>query len=116
MADDKILDKTIDLSKSCLDADGKKQLITMIKKYKKAFSLHDEIGECPNIKIDIDVDDDSPFFVRPFLSEKDKPIMDKQMNQLVTLGILSKHNTSHTSPVMLITWKVTNDKWPVVDF
>ena len=66
--------------------------------------------------MDIDVDDDSPFFVRPFLSKKDKPIMDKQMNQLVALGILSKHNTSHTSPVMLITWKVTNDKWPVVDF
>ena len=117
MTDDEILDKTIDLSKSCLDADGKKQLMTMIKKYKKAFSLCDEIGECPNIKMDIDVDDDSPFFVRPFfLSEKDKPIMDKQMNQLVTLGILSKHNTSHTSPVMLITRKVTSDKWPVVDF
>ena len=117
MTDNKILDKTIDLSKSCLDADGKKQLMTMIKKYKKAFSLCDEIGECPNIKMDIDVDDDSPFFVRLFfLSEKDKPIMDKQMNWLVALGILSKHNTSHTSPVMLITWKVTNDKWPVVDF
>ena len=42
--------------------------------------------------------------------------MDKQMNWLVTLGILSKHNTSHTSPVMLITQKVTNDKWPVVGF
>ena len=74
MTDDKILDKTTDLLKSCLNADGKK-LMTMIKKYKKAFSLHDEIGECPNIKMDIDVDDDSLFFVRPFfLSEKDKPI------------------------------------------
>ena len=47
MTADEILDKTIDLLKSCLDADGKKQLMTMIKKYKKAFSLHDEIGECP---------------------------------------------------------------------
>ena len=42
--------------------------------------------------------------------------MDKQMNRLVSLGILSKNNTSHTSPVILITRKVTNDKRPVVDF
>ena len=38
------------------------------------------------------------------------------MNRLVALGILSVNNTSHTSPVMLITRKVTRDKRPVVDF
>ena len=42
--------------------------------------------------------------------------MDKQMNRLVNLGILSANNTSHTSPVMLITRKVTQDKRPMVDF
>ena len=89
----------------------------MIKRYKRAFSLRDEIGECPNIQLNIDVIDDSPFFVRPFpIVEKDKPIMDRQMNRLVSLGILSPNNTSHTSPVMLITRKVTQDKRPVVDF
>ena len=46
----------------------------------KAFSLRDEIGKCPNIKIDIDVVDDSPFFVRPFpIHEEDKPLMDRYM-------------------------------------
>ena len=89
----------------------------MIKRYKRAFSLLDEIGERPNIQLNIDVIDDSPFFVRPFpIVEKDKPIMDHQMNRLVSLGILSPNNTSHTSPVMLITHKVTQDKHPVVDF
>ena len=89
----------------------------MIKHYKKAFSLRDEIGECPNITLNIDVVDDSPFFVRPFpINEKDKPLMDRQMNRLVALSILSVNNTSHTSPVMLITRKVTRDKRPVVDF
>ena len=38
------------------------------------------------------------------------------MNGLVALGILSVNNTSHTSPIMLITRKVTRDKRPVVDF
>ena len=61
--------------------------------------------------------DESPFFVRPFpLSETDKGFMDEQMERLVLLGILSKNSTSHTSPVMLITRKLTNDKRPVVDF
>ena len=38
------------------------------------------------------------------------------MQRLVSLGILSRNTTSHTSPVMLITRKVTKDKRPVVDF
>ena len=42
--------------------------------------------------------------------------MDKQMERLVSLGILSKNSTSHTSTVMLITRKLTKDKRPVVDF
>ena len=61
--------------------------------------------------------DDSPFFVRPFpISESDKPFMDDHIEKLVSLGILSKDSTSHTSPVMLITRKLTKDKRPVVDF
>ena len=38
------------------------------------------------------------------------------MQRLVSLGILSRNTTSHTSPVMLITRKLTKDKRPVVDF
>ena len=79
--------------------------------------LRDEIGECPNLETDIKVIDEFPFFVRPFpLSESDKPFMDKQMERLVSLGILSKNSTSQTSPAMLITRKLTKDKRPVVDF
>ena len=89
----------------------------MLIKYREAFSLRDEIGECQNLEADIKVIDESAFFVRPFpISEKDKPFMDEQMERLVSLGILHKNSTSHTSPVMLITRKMTKDKRPVVDF
>ena len=99
MTDEEILWKYIDLTESTLDEEGKAELMEIILKYKKAFSLRDEIGECPNIKVDIDVIDDTPFFVRPFpISEEDKPIMDWQMQRLVSLGILSRNTTSHTSP------------------
>ena len=117
LSDEQILDSTVDLSQSYLNAKEKQFVMRLIKCYKKAFSLCDEIGECPNICLNIDVIDDSPFFIRPFpITEKDKPLMDEQMNRLVNLGILSANNTSHTSPVMLITQKVTQDKRPIVDF
>ena len=117
MTDEEILDKYIDLSNSDLTLDKKETLMDTIKEHKQAFSLRDEIGKCPNIKIDIDVIDDSPFFVRPFpIHEEDKPIMDNYMAKLVSLGILTKNNTTHTSPVMLVSRKGTKNKRPVVDF
>ena len=116
-SDEEILYEKIDLSDSALSRKEKSRLMKMLVKYRDAFSLRDEIGECPNLKANIKVIDESPFFVRPFpISEKDKPFMDEQMERLVSLGILSKNSTSHTSPVMLITRKMTKDKRPVVDF
>ena len=116
-SDEEILYEKIDLSDSALSRKEKSRLMKMLIKYRDAFSLRDEIGECPNLKADIKVIDESPFFVRPFpISEKDKPFMDEQIERLVSLGILSKNSTSHTSPVMLITRKMTKDKRPVVDF
>ena len=107
----------IDLSNSAMSRKEKARLMKMLITYRDAFSLKDEIGECPNLEADIKVIDESSFFVRPFLiSESDKPFMDNQMERLVSLGILSKNSTSHTSPVMLITRKLTKDKRPVVDF
>ena len=117
MTDEEILDKYVDLTNSDLTPDEKGTLMKIIKEHKQAFSLRDEIGKCPDIKIDIDVIDDSPFFVRPFpIHEEDKPIMDKYMAKLVSLGILLKNNTTHTSPVMLVARKGTKNKRPVVDF
>ena len=116
-SDEEIMYKKVDLSNSALSRQEKAKLMKMLIKYRNAFSLRDEMGECPNLEADIKVIDESPFFVRPFpISESDKPFMDKQMERLVSLGILSKNSTSHISPVMLITRKLTKDKRPVVDF
>ena len=115
--DAEILYEKIDLKDSALTRKEKTKLMKMILRYREAFSLRDEIGECPNLVADIKVIDESPFFVRPFpLPETDKPFMDQQMERLVSLGILTKNSTSHTSPVMLITRKLTKDKRPIVDF
>ena len=63
MTDQEISDKYIDLEKSCLTEKEKKEVMKMLYKYKEAFSLRDEIGTCPNIEVEIDVTDKSPFFL-----------------------------------------------------
>ena len=103
MTDKEILYKYIDLSKSHLTSKEKEEVMDLIVTYKKAFSLRDEIGKCPDIKVNIEVNDPSTFFVRPFpIAEEDRPIMDRCMQKLVSLGILTKNSTTHTSPVMLV--------------
>ena len=83
-SDDEIMYEKIDLSNSALSRKEKARLMKMLSKYRDAFSLRDEIGECSNLEADIKVIE-SPFFVRPFpISESDKPFMDKQMERLVS--------------------------------
>ena len=91
MTDKEILDKYIDLEKSCLTEEEKKEVMEMLYKYKDAFSLRDEIGTCPNIEVEIDVMDKSPFFIRPYhVKEEDKALIDKEMKRLCYLGILKE--------------------------
>ena len=80
MTDGEILEKYINLDNSCLTESEKVQLRDKIYKYREAFSLRDEIGMCPNIEIDIDITDKTPFFIRPYqVKEEDKRVLDKEM-------------------------------------
>ena len=91
MTHKEILDKYIDLEKSCLTEKEKKEMMEMLYKYKDALSLRDEIGTCPNTKVEIDVTDKSPFFIRPYhAKEEDKALIDKEMKRLFYLGICRK--------------------------
>ena len=70
MTDQEILDKYIDLKKSCLTKEEKKEVMEMLYKYKDAFSLRDEIDTCPNIEVEIDVMDKSPFLLDHIMLKK----------------------------------------------
>ena len=61
MSDREILEKYIDLNNTCIHK-GENEIMDMLYEYKKAFSLRDKIGTCPNIEVEIDVTDKSPFF------------------------------------------------------
>ena len=89
MLDREILDKHINLDKSCLTDIEKKQVMDMLYKYKDTFCLRDEIGICPNREVEIDIADKSPFLIRSYhVKEEDKKILDKEMKRLCCLGIL----------------------------
>ena len=71
--------------------------------------MRDKISTCPNIEVEIDVMDKSPFFIRPYhVKEEDKAFIDKEMK--CYLGILNEGFSADSSPVMLISRNVTQDK------
>ena len=67
--------------------------------------------------MEIDVTDKSPFFIRPYhVREEDKAFIDKEMKRLCYMGILKEGFSAYSSPVMLISRKLTKDKRVVTDF
>ena len=117
MTDQQILDKAIDLDISCLTKEERKVVMEILYKYKEAFSLRDKIGTCPNIEVEIDITDKSQYFIRPYhVKEQDETLIDKEMKRLCYLGILKEGFSPYSSPVMLISRKLTKDKRVVTDF
>ena len=99
----------------CLTEKEKKEVMDILYTYKGAFSLRDEVG--PNIEIEINVTDKSPFFIRPYhVKEEDKTLIDKEIRCLCYLGILKEGFSAYSSLVMLISRKVTQDKRVITDF
>ena len=88
----------------------------MLYKYKETFSLRDEKGTWPNIEVEIDIKDKSPFFIRPYhVREENMKVIDKKMKHLCYLGILKEGFSLYSSPVMLISQKVAQNKRVVTD-
>ena len=85
--------------------------VLISEEYKDAFSLRDEIGMCPNIEVEIDVTDKTPFFITPFhAKEEDKVILDKETRRLCYLEIVKEGFSAYSSPVMLSVGKLMQDK------
>ena len=62
MSDKEILDKYVNLDRSCLTNEEKKLVVDILYKYKDAFSFRDEIGTCHNIEVEKYVTDKFSIF------------------------------------------------------
>ena len=112
MTDQEILETYIDLSDSDLSQAEKRSLYKVLLKYKEAFSFRDEIGLCPNMEIELELNDETPFFIK----ENEKDVVDKEMRKGCLLGILKKGMSSYCSPIMLIPRKLTGVPRIFTDF
>ena len=117
MSYEEILRKYIHLDNTCLSRKDKEEVTDMLYQYNDAFSLRDKIGMCPNTEVGIEVTNESPFFIRPYhIREEDKKVIVKEMKWLCYLGILKEGFLPYSSPVILISHKLTLDKRVVTDF
>ena len=54
---------------------------------------------------------DHHFFIRPYhVKEEDKALINKEMKRLCYLGILKEGFSPYSSPIMLISRKLTKDE------
>ena len=117
MSDRECLEKSVDLTDSDITEGEKNILYKILYKYNKAISLRDEIGLCQNMEVELELTDETQFFIRPFpIKESDKDLVDKEIRKGCLLGILKKGMSSYSSPIMLIPRKFSVIPRIVTDF
>ena len=109
MTDVEILKMKLNLTECSLDNKQKEEFLTKIDDFHDVFSLRDEIGMCPFIKVHLKLKDETPFFVRPYpMREEQKKVIQKEMDRLEHLGIIQKGLTSYSPAVVLVKRKNQN--------
>ena len=89
MTDVEILRMKLNLTECSLDDKQKEEFLTKLDDFHNVFSLRDEIGTCPFIKVHLKLKDKTPFFVRPHpMREEQKKVIQKEMDRLEHLGII----------------------------
>ena len=83
MTDAEILLMKLNLSDCALDEKEKEEFLAKTDNFYDVFSLRDEIGTCPFIKVHLKLKDKTPFFVRPYpMWEEQKKVIQKEMDRL----------------------------------
>ena len=79
----------LDLSDCALEEKGKEEFLAKTDNFHDVFSLRDEIGTCPFIKVHLKLKDETPFPVIPYpIWEEQKKVIQKEMDRLKILGII----------------------------
>ena len=116
LTDRQLIEKLVDLKDSVLSPKEKKDFQNVLYKYRKAFSLRDEIGLASMPPIELQLNNKDPFYIRPYpiKSEEERKFIDEQMRKGCLLGYLKKGLSSYSSPIMLIPRKNSSIKWRLV--
>ena len=86
-----------------------KEVLAKLDDFHDVFSLRDEIGTYPFIKVHLKLKDETTFFVRPYpMHEEHKKVTQTEMDRLEHLGIIQEGLTGYSSPVVLVKQKNQN--------
>ena len=108
--------KQVCLNESILNSQERIEIYNMLDNHRDAFSLYGELSRS-KIEVDIELDDDTPFYIRPYpTTDIDKEMIDRELTKLVKLGILREGHKPYTSPVLLVAKRDSKDKRVVTDF
>ena len=106
-----MLENYIDLKDTCLTDLERKQVMEMLYKYRDVFSLRDEFRYMSECRGEYRCYGQFTIFITPYhVREEDRAVLDKEMRRLYYLGILKEGFSAYSSPVMLISRKMTSDK------
>ena len=109
MTDAEILRMKLNLTECSPNDKQKEEFLAKLDDFHDVFSLRDEIGTCPFIEVHLKLKDKTPFFIRPYpMQEKQKKVIQKEMDRLKHLGIIQKGLTSYSSPIVLVKRKNQN--------
>ena len=76
MTDAEILRMKLNLADCALHGKGKEEYLVKTDSFHDLFSLRDEIGTCPFIKVHLKLKDKTPFFVRLYpMHEEQKKVI-----------------------------------------
>ena len=78
--------------------------------------MRNEIGTGPNIDVEIDVTDKSPFLVRLCHAKEEIKLFKTNMKRLCYLVVIKEGLSAYSNPVMINGRKVTKDKRAVTYF
>ena len=100
-----------------MNSQEKVKFLDLLETKRDAFSLRDEIGTCPYFEVRLQLQDETPFFVRPYpIREEQKHIVQWEMGRLEKLGIIEKGLMGYSSQVLLVKRKQQNLYRVVTDF
>ena len=68
MTDGEIFRMKLNLDNSTPNDTQKEEFLVKLDEFHDVFSLRDEIGTCPFIEVHLKLKDETPFFIRPYLS------------------------------------------------
>ena len=91
MTDMDILKSKIKLDGSILNNNQKTDYHNMIYHNRDVLSMRDETGTCPQIQVHLKLQDEIPFFIRPYpIRDEKKLVVKREMDRLVRLGIIKR--------------------------